>query len=104
MAIFEKLVGVPGVIIIVLVGFFVGALVILRMICEKEAESYRKAVLADLKEPKETCTLEPAEPRRAQSMYTRSAKVIVQLIGEIPIIHVGIIFYNEPQKSFACPV
>lgn len=79
MAIFEKLVGVPGVIIIVLVGVFVGALVILRMICEKEAESYRKAVLADLKEPKETCTLEPAEPRRAQSMYTRSAKVIVQL-------------------------
>lgn len=79
MEIFEKLAGTTGVIIIVLVGIAVGAWVILRMICEKEAESYRKAVLADLKEPKETHTLEPMEPRKAQSVYTRNAQIVVQL-------------------------
>lgn len=79
MRIFEKLAGLTGVIIIVLVGVFVGAWVILRMICEKEAESYRKAVLADLKEPKETHTLGPAEPRKARSSYTRNARIFIQL-------------------------
>lgn len=79
MGIFEKLAGTTGVIIIILLGVFVGTWVILRMIYEKEAESYRKAVLADLKEPKETHTLESKERRKAQSMYTRSARVIVRL-------------------------
>lgn len=79
MEIFEKLSVVTGVIIIVLAGVFVGALVLLRMIYEQETKSYRKATLADLKEPKETYTLESAEPRKAHSTYTRSARIVVQL-------------------------
>lgn len=79
MEIFEKLAGATGVIIIVLVGIAVGAWVILRMIYEKEAEAYRDAVLADLKEPKETHTLEPVESRKTHSTHTRNAQIIVQL-------------------------
>lgn len=79
MEVFEKLSVVSGVVIIVLVGVLVGAWIFLRMIYEQEAESYRKAVVADLKEPKETYTMEPAEPHNANSTYTRSARIVVQL-------------------------